>query len=441
LLLCVHRIKISFQILLSAKLRREEGTQRIVNVDIFRKGFAKLNTEMYRRVLFFVLILLTQESFAMPSDSMPLVLSGRQLQKMDTFGFTWNGGTIGKAYPKATMHLWIDHLESGRRWKFRYPILNGETSGDLLITDSLPAGNYALNFMATEQFFEVRGRVKSVKMKMAYNHQTKKRDTIAVFETPRLTGKEMGYTMLNRMSDILQDDILQVDREGFFKMPPIVFGDSVQLLFDPGRGRGVYFIDIVTPLDSSFTPFYSETVFIRVGSDTVITATDTTNYQFGFADTYTGEMLPEVKVRGRSNAQKFEEDYVSKMFRGGAIVKTFEGLDSDEIARTNNIWLFLQSKVPGLVVRQDLVSTFISWRGDAVSVFLNEFPVRPFDVTIAPMDVALIKVYAPPAMVGSFITGGAIAIYTKRGAYENRPGNPQYNFMVKGYTHGETRWK
>jgi hypothetical protein len=253
---------------------------------------------MNRHILFFVLILLMQESFAHSSDSMPLVLSGRHFQKKDTLGFTWNGGTIGKAYPKATIHLWIDHLESGRRWKLRYPILNGETSGELMISDSLPAGNYALNFMAAEQFFEVRGRVKSVKLKMAFNHSTKKRDTIAVFETPRLTGKEMGYAMLNRMSDILQDDHLRVDRDGFFNLPPIVFGDSAQLLFDPGKGRGVYFIDIVTPLDSNFTPFYSETVFIRVGADTVITATDTTNYHFSFADTYTGKMLPEVKVRG-----------------------------------------------------------------------------------------------------------------------------------------------
>jgi hypothetical protein len=403
--------------------------------------FTKFIADMHTRSFVFLFILLSAELLASASDSIPLVLNGREFAARDTMAFNWNGGLIGKQYAKATMHLWIDHLESGRRWKLRYPILNGETSGELMISDSLPAGHYALNFMATEQFFEVRGRVKSVKLKMAYNHKTKKRDTIAVFETPRLTGKEMGYTMLNRSSDILQDDLLQVDREGFFKLPPIVFGDSAQLLFDPGKGRGVYFIDIVTPLDSNFTPFYSETVFIKVGTDTVITATDTTNYQFGFADTYTGEMLPEVKVKGRSNAQKFEDDYVSRMFRGGADVKTFDGLDSDEIVRTNNIWLFLQKKVPGIVVRQDLVSTSITWRGDAVHIFLDEMPVRPVDVTIAPMVVALIKVYAPPAMVGSFITGGAIAIYTKRGAYENRPGSPRYNFMVKGYTQGEIRWE
>ena len=403
--------------------------------------FTKFIADMHTRSFIFLFILLSAQQIARASDSIPLVLNGREFAARDTMAFSWNGGLIGKQYAKATMHLWIDHLESGRRWKLRYPILNGETSGELMISDSLPAGNYALNFMAAEQFFEVRGRVKKVKLKMAFNHQTKKRDTIAVFETPRLTGKEMGYTMLNRMSDILQDDMLQVDSEGFFKLPPIVFGDSAQLLFDPGKGRGVYFIDIVTPLDSNFTPFYSETVFIKVGTDTVITATDTTNYQFGFADTYTGEMLPEVKVKGRSNAQKFEDDYVSRMFRGGADVKTFEGLDSEEITRTNNIWLFLQSKVPGLIVRNDLISTTVTWRGDPVTIFLNEFPIQPFDMNIAPMDVALIKVYAPPVMIGSLVPGGAIAIYTKRGAYENRPGSPRYNFMVKGYTQGEFRWE
>jgi hypothetical protein len=396
---------------------------------------------MYKRSLFFMLILLVQYVFVLASDSIPLVLNGHKFNAGDTMGFTWDGTVINKGYPKASMHLWADHLESGRRWKFRYPVLNGVSEGDIVLSGSLPAGTYALNFMAAEQFLEIRGRVKKIKVKMAYNHQTKKRDTITVFETPKLTGKEMRYTMLGMSSEILQNDFLQVDAQGYFKMPSLVFGDSVQVMFDPGKGRGIYYVDVLTPLDSNFTPFYSETVFIKVGTDTVLTATDTSNYQFGFADTYAGEMLPEVKVWGKTNAQKFEEDYVSKMFRGGAIVKTFSGLDSDEIARTNSIWLFLQSKVPGLVVRQDLVSTSLSWRGSPVNIFLNEFPVRPVDINIAPMDVALIKVYAPPAMIGSFSTGGAIAIFTKRGAYENRSGSPQYNFMVKGYTHGLNTWK
>jgi hypothetical protein len=71
------------------------------------------------------------------------------------------------------------------------------------------------------------------------------------------------------------------------------------------------------PLDFNCTPFFPETAFVKAGQDRVITATDTSKYQFGFAVTFTGKMLPEVKVRGRSNAEKFEDNYATGMFSGG----------------------------------------------------------------------------------------------------------------------------
>jgi len=396
---------------------------------------------MYKRSLFFMVILLVQHVFVLASDSIPLVLNGNKFNARDTLSFIWDGTVINKGYAKATMHLWADHLESGQRWKFRYPVLNGVSEGDIVLGDSLPDGTYALNFMAAEQFLEVRGRVKKVIVKMAFNHETKKRDTITVFETPKLTGKEMRYTMLGMKSEILQNDFLKVDVEGYFKMPSLVFGDSVQLIFDPGKGRGIYYVDVVTPLDSSFTPFYSETVFVKVGKDSSVTATDTSNYSFGFEDTFKGVTLEEVKVKGKSNARKFQDEFVSMQFQGGPDVKTFDGLDSDEIMRTNNIYLFLQTKVPGLLIRQLPTETTISWRGQPVSIFLNEMPIGVNNLNIAPMDVALIKVYPPPVTLGSLIPGGAIAVYTKRGVYEGVKSDPRYNYFVRGYTQGIFKWQ
>jgi hypothetical protein len=302
--------------------------------------------------------------------------------------------------------------------------LNGVSEADIVLSDSLPEGTYALNFMAVEQFLEIRGRVKKVKVKMAYNKETKKRDTIMVEEIPRLSGKEMRYTLLGMNADILQNDFLQVDAGGNFKIASLVFGDSVQLMFDPGRGRGEFYVDLITPLDSAFTPFYSETVFVRIGKDSIVTVTDTSNYSFGFEDTFKGVTLEEVIVKGKSNARKFE------------------GLDTDEIMRTNNIYLFLQTKVPGLMIRQLLNATTISWRGEPVSIFLNEMPIGTNNLNIAPMDVALIKVYPPPVTLGSLIPGGAIAIYTKRGEFEGGgKGGPRYNFTVRGYTQGISRFE
>jgi hypothetical protein len=376
-------------------------------------------------------------------DSIPLSLNTKNVMPGDTLEFTWNGNIIGKGYAAASLHLWIDHLESGRRWKLRYPILNGSSEGALIISDSLLEGNYAFNFMASEQFIEINGKVRNVKIKTAYNYKTKKKDTIAVFELPKMKGKEMRYTLLGQAS-ILHNDYMNVDEEGGFKIPAIVFGDSAQLLFDPGRGRGVYWISLETPLDSLFTPFYSETVFVGVQKKNTkpVELKDTSSYVFGFEDPYPDAVvLDEIVLKGKSNAEKFEDDFVSKLFKASPDAKTIDALDNNELMRSNSILNFLQSRVAGLFIRSDGITTNVTWRGEAVDFFINEFPVDVNNLNLSPMDVALIKVHPPPSQLRSLSNGGAIAIYTKRGKYEDQKGVPQYNFMIKGYTQGVSRLK
>lgn len=387
--------------------------------------------------------LIIKVSVASSLDTIPLSLNANKVKPGDTLEFNWNGNVIGKGYPAASLHLWIDHIESGRRWKLRYPILNGSSEGALIMSDSLPLGNYAFNFMASEQFIEIKGKVRNVKIKTAYNFKTKKKDTIAVFELPKMKGKEMRYTLLGQAS-ILDNDFLNVSEQGEFNIPAIVFGDSAQLLFDPGRGRGVYWISIETPLDSVFTPFHSETVFVSVQKSDAkqVQLKDTSSYVFGFEDPYPDAVvLDEIVLKGKSNAEKFEDDFVSKLFKASPDAKTIDALDNNELMRSNSILTFLQSRVAGLFIRSDGITTNVTWRGEAVDFFINEFPVDVNSLNLSPMDVALIKVHPPPSQLRSLSNGGAIAIYTKRGIYENQKGIPQYNFMVKGYTQGVSRLK
>lgn len=388
-------------------------------------------------------LLMIKVGVASSHDSIPLSLNTKNVRPGDTLEFSWNGNIIGKGYAAASLHLWIDHLESGRRWKLRYPILNGSSEGALIISDSLPEGNYAFNFMASEQFIEINGKVRNVKIKTAYNYKTKKKDTIAVFELPKMKGKEMRYTLLGQAS-ILHNDYMNVDEEGGFKIPAIVFGDSAQLLFDPGRGRGVYWISLETPLDSLFTPFHSETVFVGVKKKNTqpVELKDTSSYVFGFEDPYPDAVvLDEIVLKGKSNAEKFEDDFVSKLFKASPDAKTIDALDNNELMRSNSILNFLQSRVAGLFIRSDGITTNVTWRGEAVDFFINEFPVDVNNLNLSPMDVALIKVHPPPSQLRSLSNGGAIAIYTKRGKYEDQKGVPQYNFMIKGYTQGVSRLK
>jgi hypothetical protein len=376
-------------------------------------------------------------------DSIPVSLNYTNVKPGDTLEFNWNGNAIGKGYAAASLHLWIDHLESGRRWKLRYPILNGTSEGALIISDSLLEGNYAFNFMASEQFIEINGKVRNVKIKTAYNFKTKKKDTIAVFELPKMKGKEMRYTLLGQAS-VLHNDFVNIDEEGRFNIPAIVFGDSAQLLFDPGKGRGVYWINLETPLDSAFTPFHSTTIFVanKIKDSIQAQLKDTSSYVFGFEDPYPDAVvLDEIVLKGKSNAEKFEDDFVSKLFKASPDAKTIDALDNNELMRSNSILNFLQSRVAGLFIRSDGITTNVTWRGEAVDFFINEFPVDVNNLNLSPMDVALIKVHPPPSQLRSLSNGGAIAIYTKRGKYEDQKGIPQYNFMIKGYTQGVSRLK
>ena len=376
-------------------------------------------------------------------DSIPVSLNYKNVKPGDTLEFNWNGNAIGKGYAAASLHLWIDHLESGRRWKLRYPILNGSSEGALIISDSLPEGIYAFNFMASEQFIAINGKIRNLKIKTAYNYKSKKKDTIAVFELPKMKGKEMRYTLLGQGS-ILHNDFVNVGEEGGFKIPAIVFGDSAQLLFDPGRGRGVYWINLETPLDSVFTPFHSTTVFIanKIKDSIQAQLKDTSSYVFGFEDPYPDAVvLDEIVLKGKSNAEKFEDDFVSKLFKASPDARTIDALDNNELMRSNSILTFLQSRVAGLFIRSDGITTTVTWRAAPVDFFINEFPVDVNNLNLSPMDVALIKVHPPPSQLRSLSNGGAIAIYTKRGKYEDQKGVPQYNFMIKGYTQGVSRLK
>jgi hypothetical protein len=376
-------------------------------------------------------------------DSIPVSLNYKNVKPGDTLEFNWNGNAIGKGYAAASLHLWIDHIESGKRWKLRYPILNGSSEGALIISDSLPQGNYAFNFMAADQFIEINGAVRSVKIKRAFNYKTQQKDTLVVYEMPRMIKKEIRYTLLGN-SSILHNDFVRLDEQGKFKIPPIIFGDSAQLLFDPGKGRGEYWINLETPLDSAFTPFHSTTLFVGVQKKGAVynQSKDTLAYVFEFEDPYPDAVvLDEIVLQGKSNAQKFEDDFVSKLFKASPDAKTIDALDNNELMRSNSILTFLQSRVGGLFVRSNGITTNVTWRGAPVDFYINEFPVDINSLNLSPMDVALIKVHPPPSQLRSLTNGGAIAIYTKRGVYENQKGVPQYNFMVRGYTQGISRLK
>lgn len=123
-----------------------------------------------------------------------------------------------------------------------------------------------------------------------------------------------------------------------------------------------------------------------------------------------------VKARAKTKEQQLDERYARGLFSGGDAY-SFDLTDDIGVGGAMDILSYLQGKVPGLMISGSGANMSLSWRGATPDLYLNEM-VSAMDVvqTINIRDIAMIKVFRPP-FFGSFGggSGGAIAIYTKKG--------------------------
>lgn len=380
---------------------------------------------MLKRLLLFFCLFTMYESQA--ADSLQIVFSKTITKTGDTLDFRCYLPFFAESkLTSATLHLWIEDLEKKKRWKFRYPIVNGEVIGSLAIANTVPDGRYAFNFLVQRGFFKVGGEVK--------DHDKK--------ETA------INYMMILRNNKGSYFDNAAVDADGRFKLKSTLFQDSAYFIFSPVKKvRNNYLsIKIETPLDSVFIPVLSATRFITVGDEknAIGKKNDTSRYAFQTNAPIGDETLPGVTVTGKAKkkVQQYDEAYSSGLFkRDDAMV--FDGLEDDEISRYPSLFLFLQTKVPGLTTTTDATGQQVAkWRNEVVELYIDEFRMQPSDEGfVVPSEVAMIKVFRPPAQLSSFSGGaGAIAVYTKKGEFANNIRN-KHNFIVRGYSPFDGDWK
>jgi len=326
----------------------------------------------------------------------------------------------------ATLNVWIEDVERTHRWKFRYPMINGKVAGSLAVSDKIPDGRYAVNFLVQRGFFKISGEVA--------DHE--KKDSI------------LNYMMIAKNKQGSYFDNTRVGADGYFRLKSTVFPDSAYFIFSPARKtKNNYLqIKIETPLDSVFTPVLYTSNFIIVGDAKMLVSkkTDTSQYVFKAEGVSDINMLPNVTVTGiyKKKIDLYDEQYSGGLFkRNDAIV--FDGLESEDIARSVNVLMFLQGRVPGLtIVKNEEGLDVAKWRNEIVEIYVDEFRVDPSEFTfVSPTEIAMIKVFRPPAQLSARAGGaGAIAIYTKKGGFADNS-KSRHNFIVKGYTNVDSVWE
>ena len=128
------------------------------------------------------------------------------------------------------------------------------------------------------------------------------------------------------------------------------------------------------------------------------------------------EVIVTAKVKAYNSMKVMEQKYASGLFSGGDGY-SFD-LTDDPFARSaTDILSYLQGKVAGLQISGSGTQATLNWRGATPDLFVNEMKSAIDMVqTVSVADIAFVKVFRPPffgSMGGG--SGGAIAIYTKKG--------------------------
>jgi hypothetical protein len=158
-----------------------------------------------------------------------------------------------------------------------------------------------------------------------------------------------------------------------------------------------------------------------------------------------------VTAKVKSKQEKMEEEYTSGLFRGQ---NDYTFIVEDDMAARGamTVLQYLQGRVAGLQISGMGNNMSMNWRGGVPSLFLNEMISDVSMVQNIPMtDVAMVKVFRPPFLgAPGGGSGGAIAVYTKKGAAANEnikglnfatiPGYvPQKEFYSPDYMRYEQR--
>ncbi len=131
------------------------------------------------------------------------------------------------------------------------------------------------------------------------------------------------------------------------------------------------------------------------------------------------KQLETITIRAKRNArvQQLDKNYTSGLFSGGDAYSYDLESENNNSFTYMNIFEYLQGKVAGLSINRNGSDYTASWRGDNTAFFVDEFPVDLKEVEFIPVtQIAYVKVFRPPFMGAAGAAGGAVAIYTKKGA-------------------------
>lgn len=262
-----------------------------------------------------------------------------------------------------------------------------------------------------------------------------------------LSGKELSVIVQTNKNNS-QLLLVPVSSKGDFTAPGMIFYDTAKLYYQFNNDKDKRltssasfnirsnFVIVpdkpVTGLQPSSRPVVPDSVTEKKNEQL------TTLKRKEFFEGREVKTLEGVTITGKTKTpeQKMDEEYTSGFFTGGDGYTFLTA--NDPIANSSmSVLQYLQGKVAGLQISTSgPTDGSLSWRGGTPALFLNEMNSDVSMIqSISMSDVAMIKVFRPPFMgaVGGG-SGGAIAVYTKKGELMNNSVKGLNFVKIPGYS-------
>lgn len=293
--------------------------------------------------------------------------------------------------------------------------------------EDLIAGKFPVIKNYPENYLSISGKILGLKSALLYN-----KDLTGIFKTK--TGENDFFSM-------------KIDKDGSFTQENLYFFDTALLHYQLNNDKDKTLTTSATfTFENNFIKApISTTTFLaslnaplKEDSLSLVKSSTMAALQRAQVESNRVKTLSTVTVRAKQKSlkEKLDEEYTSGFFSGGDGY-TFTTEDDPFAKSATSVLVYLQGKVAGLQINTAGVGS-ATWRGSTPSFFVNEMNLNGDLSSLQSVnmnDVAMIKVFRPPffgAAGGG--SGGAIAVYTKKGAANNSNVTGLPSTVINGYS-------
>lgn len=258
----------------------------------------------------------------------------------------------------------------------------------------------------------------------------------------QLTGKESIALFIKQKDSGTNMVLMPLNTDGSFNDPNLIFFDTLRVYYQLksklfGSADAKFMIGRLPALNyvaasknfMAANPFFKDTM----GNARQLALTAEALRLQNLAR---GKLMENITVTAKTKPplQALDEKYAKGLFAGGDGYQ-FDLVNDPFALGRPDIFSYLQGKVAGLQITTGAGTPSLSWRGGSPQLYMDEMPVDAELLSSVPVsDIAYVKVFRPPFMGGPGGSGGAIAIYTRKGDdLRSKPGGLSSN-TVAGYT-------